>query len=108
MDFSTKAKRLLKMAVLALIGISSSAYGACHIGGTSYRVNGDTDGAYVSLDNLKSWSEGDDVTTCDVSNIHNLHSAFSDAVNFNQDISAWNVSNATNMSYMFRGASTQR
>ncbi len=106
MDFSTKAKRLLKMAALALIGISSSVYGACHIDGTSYRVNGDTDGAYVSLDNLKSWSEGDDVTTCDVSNIRNLHAAFSDAVNFNQDISAWNVSNATNMSYMFRGAST--
>ena len=29
---------------------------------------------------------------------------FDDARSFNQDISSWNTSNVTDMSYMFRGA----
>lgn len=42
-----------------------------------------------------------DVTGCDVSGVNNFNSMFA-YPGFNQDISAWDVSSATDMSFMFR------
>jgi len=47
-----------------------------------------------------------DITTCDVSGITDMSSMFRLASSFNQDISSWDTSNVTNMNYMFRGASS--
>ena len=42
-----------------------------------------------------------DIGSWDVSGVKNLNHMFDGAWNFNQDISAWNVSNVTSMSWMF-------
>ncbi len=45
-----------------------------------------------------------DVSSWDVSGVTNMSYMFRDATNFNQDVSSWDVSGVTNMSYMFRDA----
>jgi len=42
-----------------------------------------------------------DLSAWDVSNVTNMSWMFDGAVRFNQDLSAWDVSNVTNMSWMF-------
>ena len=42
-----------------------------------------------------------DISNWDVSNVTNMSYMFWGCKKFNQDISTWNVSNVTNMSYMF-------
>ena len=46
-------------------------------------------------------SNGDDVTKVVTSLITDMSSMFYNNSTFNQDISAWDVSNVTNMAYMF-------
>ena len=41
------------------------------------------------------------MTWSDTSSVTNMNSMFNTAIKFNQDISSWNVSSVTNMSYMF-------
>ena len=61
----------------------------------------------ITLTEIKGWdTTGDDVSTCDVSNLTNLSEAFINQSNFNQDIGSWDVSNATNMNSMFNGATS--
>lgn len=96
---------IFKLALLMFVSLSSSVHAACSIGGVDYRVNGDTSGTYVGLENIKNWTDGDDVTTCDVSPILSLSNAFANKPTFNQDISTWDVSSVTNMKFMFNGAS---
>ncbi len=48
-----------------------------------------------SITNLNNW---------DVSNVTNMQSLFSNATNFNQDISGWNVGQVTDMRYLFSEA----
>ena len=45
------------------------------------------------------------ISNWDVSNITNMSYMFYGSSEFNGDISKWNVSNVTDMSYMFNGAS---
>ena len=45
-----------------------------------------------------------DISSWDVSNVTNMSSMFNGASDFNQNISIWDVSNVTIMSYMFNGA----
>ena len=45
-----------------------------------------------------------DMSSWDVSNVTNMEYMFSYAQNFNQDLSTWDVSNVTNMSVMFNNA----
>ena len=44
-----------------------------------------------------------DISQWDVSNVTNMYEMFFGCENFNQDISQWNVSNVTNMNSMFYG-----
>jgi surface protein len=47
-----------------------------------------------------------DISTWDVSNVTNMSVMFAGATSFNQPIGNWNVSNVTNMSGMFAGAAS--
>ena len=47
-----------------------------------------------------------DISKWDVSNVTDMSYMFNGASNFNQDISGWNVSNVTNMHRMFLNASS--
>ncbi len=51
-------------------------------------------------------SFNDDISRWDVSNVTNMRYMFSGVKLFNQDISRWNVSNVTNMRHMFSGATS--
>ena len=44
-----------------------------------------------------------DISNWDVSNVKNMYGMFYKCTNFNIDISDWDVSNVTNMGYMFCG-----
>ena len=46
----------------------------------------------------------DNITTWNVSNVTNMSSMFKGASIFNQNISSWDVSNVTNMTSMFEDA----
>jgi surface protein len=45
-----------------------------------------------------------DISNWDVSNVTNMYGMFENAQNFNQDLSAWDVRNVRNMEYMFYDA----
>jgi len=75
-------------------------------------VNGDTgvlNGVTYTVVNLSTLnsmiSNGDDVTKVCTSLITDMNRMFESATSFNQDISTWDVSNVTDMSYMFEDTS---
>ena len=47
--------------------------------------------------------DGYNISTWDTSNVEDMSSMYSDAQNFNADLSHWNVSQVTNMMNMFWG-----
>ena len=82
---------------------------ACTVNGQDYRTIYDTSGTYITLDKLTdragSWNNSTDlVMKCDVSQFTSMYRAFRNNSSFNQDISAWDVSNVTNMNGMFQSA----
>ncbi|MBL6899197.1 MAG: BspA family leucine-rich repeat surface protein [Gammaproteobacteria bacterium] len=86
----------------------------CVVGGVAYNEGGrsgagvtvvTTANSYITNTILKNWDTGDDVTTCDVSQITDMSDVFSGKTSFNQDISSWNTSNVTTMLNLFKGAS---
>jgi len=106
-------KFILKVSsvFIFLILSYSQVYANCTVNGTSYRTNSDTSGTYITLSNLtsraSSWNNSTDlVTTCDVSQFTSMYRAFRNNSSFNQDISAWDVSNVTNMNGMFQSATS--
>lgn len=58
----------------------------------------------TDMRNLFTVDFNQDISTWDVSNVVNMSEMFSAACCFNQDIGNWDVSNVTNMSAMFRGS----
>ncbi|MDA7647776.1 BspA family leucine-rich repeat surface protein, partial [bacterium] len=104
-SYSLTRVRFVSAFVFLLLSAEVASAG-CQIGGTQYRETGDAGGTYITLNNIKSWTDNgsDDVSTCDVSTLTSLYQAFSFKITFNQDISGWNTSSVTDMSHMFRGA----
>ena len=95
----------LLFLLFSLSFFPQSTYAACIVDGTSFNTNSADIGIPITLDDIKEWdTDGDDVSTCDVSHLTNLAGAFSNTSSFNQDISSWDVSNVTNFSLMFRSA----
>ena len=72
--------------------------------GDTGMVNGITY-TVVDLSNLTFMiSTGDDVTKVCTSLITDMSGVFQNNINFDQDISSWDVSNVTNMTGMFRAS----
>jgi surface protein len=95
-----------------LLLTSVDIYAACTVNSVAYNQGGTgvtpvtgTAGGDITRDILRTWTTGDDVTTCDVSTITDMSSVFRSQTSFNQDISSWDVSNVTTMGSMFRSAS---
>ena len=95
-----------------LLLTSVDIYAACTVNSVAYNQGGTgvtpvtgTAGGDITNTILKTWTTGDDVTTCDVSTITDMSSVFRSQTSFNQDISSWDVSNVTTMGSMFRSAS---
>ena len=61
----------------------------------------------ITLNKIKGWdTTGDDISTCDVSNLTDLDFAFAHKTSFNQDIGSWDTGNVTTMYYMFYNATS--
>lgn len=63
-----------------------------------------TDMSYLFYSSNSSSVFNQQLNSWDVSNVTNMSNMFDGASNFNQSIKLWNVSNVNNMSYMFSGA----
>ena len=90
-----------------------SSFAACEVNGELFNEGGRTGSGVttinrsnaITLDDIKNWSSGDDLTTCDVSNLTSLEQAFYQNSTFNQDIGSWDTSNVTRMNAIFHSAS---
>lgn len=101
---SMKCLRFRSLTVrLLLMATADASLAACDLSST-YQGESDvartlTDGDIIALQT--AGRNNDDVTGCDVSGVGNFNGMFA-YPRFNQDISAWDVSSATDMSFMFR------
>lgn len=84
-------------------GITIKAYSNSSVGETGF-ING-LEYKIVDESTLRTMIEnGDDITRIVTSKIENMYELFYNKPLFNQDISTWDVSNATSMSGMFNNA----
>ena len=93
------------LATIILMLGATQGQAACQIGPNIFKEN-NTVGSFITLEDIKQWQSGDDITSCDVSNLTDLSRAFESKTAFNQNISAWDTSNVTNMRRMFRNATS--
>ena len=97
---------------VSILFASHSVYAACIIDGTSYNVGGTgltsstASGGAITLAIIRdNWdTSGDDVSTCDTSNINDMTDMFKGEQSFNQNISTWNTSNVISFHGMFENA----
>ena len=116
--FSYKITFLLFLTYLTLFNfLIPKAYADCYVDGVQFNIGGTGLTAVdhsnpITLKEIKGWdTSGDDVSTCDVSQITSLSGAFRNhpgerTANFNDDIGSWDVSNVTNMEMAFQEASS--
>ena len=114
-SFSLKLHFLLSLLFLlfSLSFFPQSTYAACVVNSVLFNEGGRAGSGVttinrsnaITLDDIKPWSSGDDLTTCDVSTLTSLNKAFENKSDFNQDIGSWDVSNVTNMAKTFLNAS---
>ena len=105
-------KVILKLFAFSILFASHSVYAACIIDGTSYNVGGTgltsstASGGAITLAIIRdNWdTSGDDVSTCDTSNINDMTDMFKGEQSFNQNISTWDTSNVTSFHGMFERA----
>ena len=93
--------------IFLIILSTKQAYAGCQVGSETFNLIDGTPGkdGKITLNKIKKWASGDDITTCDVSTLASLESAFYNKSSFNQNIESWDTSNVTDMSHMFTGAS---
>jgi surface protein len=104
--------RLALLGALAVLPAlwAQSSHAECRINGELFDVGGRPGSGVSTIDrsnpiavsDLKNWAVGDDVSTCDVSHITNLDSAFANKTDFNDPIGSWDVSNVTSTGFLFR------
>ena len=80
-------KKTFKKSIISLVLLlSTDIYAACTVDSVAYNEGGrsgagvtvvtGTAGGYITNTILKNWDTGDDVTTCDVSQITNMSDVF--------------------------------
>jgi surface protein len=90
---------------LFLTFFNHQAKADCFVDGVQFDTTSTDNSNPITLNEIKGWdTTDDDVSTCDVSHLNDLSSAFYDQRSFNQDISSWDTSNVTTMRYMFWNA----
>ena len=109
------SKYFILSLFLFLICFNHQAKADCFVDGVQFDIGGKTGSGVTAVDHgnpitvseIRQWdTTGDDITTCDVSSLTDLTSAFENLTSFNQDISTWDVSNVTNFTKLFRSART--
>ena len=104
-------RRIYKSLLTSVLLLSATdVYAACTISGVAFNEAGrpgagvtvvtGTEGGFVTAGQIQSWSLGDNITTCDVSQITDMSFLFTGIADFNQDISSWDVSNVSTMEIM--------
>ena len=85
-------------------GTSVTANQYFQYGLTYYFDNSDTDASNNLVAGGYNLSEVSDITSWDTSNVTDMSYAFANKASFNENLTSWNVENVTNMEHMFAKA----
>ena len=92
---------------LFLTFFNHQAKADCFVDGVQFDTTSTDNSNPITLNEIKGWdTTDDDVSTCDVSHLTDLSSAFYNQSDFNDNIRSWDTAAVTNMDYMFRSATS--